>query len=677
MSPHRSVVRRLATLGLGAIVLGAVVSVGMMVTAQSAPLSGWNIVPSANTGGDASNLLLGTTCTNAWDCWAVGGIIDNLNNGQPEAMVEHWNGTAWSIDPSATPPGSQVSLLWGTACTSSSDCWAVGGQMNPNDPGPITMAEHWNGSTWSVVPTPPTPGLLFSVTCTASTNCWAAGTTQTNTSNSTPLNGFIDHWDGSSWTTVPTQPSGQTFDQFNSVTCTTAANCWAVGFAGPNTLVNGFLPNVAPSVVGASAFIEHWDGTAWTMVATPGATAPSGAYLSAVSCSGPTACWAVGATMDANGDPTTTLVDRWDGTAWTTVPSANPTTPNDVLTAVTCLDATGCWATGATGVANGQNQGSPNPFMESWDGTAWTIDPSPNVTSFGYLDGVACVAGAQCFASGFAATNTNDFVLQTLVERAVLPTAGNQGFWTTASDGGIFTFGDARFFGSTGGRHLNAPIVGMAATPDAGGYWTTASDGGIFSFGDARFHGSTGAEHLNAPIVGMAATPDGGGYWLVARDGGIFTFGDARFHGSTGGRHLNAPIVGMAATPDGGGYWLVAGDGGIFTFGDARFHGSTGAVHLDAPIVGMAATPDGGGYWLVAGDGGIFTFGDAGYFGSVPGQGIVHHVPVEGMVATPSGLGYWLVGADGAVYSYGDAGFLGSLVGFRLAAPITGAAISN
>ena len=74
----------------------------------------------------------------------------------------------------------------------------------------------------------------------------------------------------------------------------------------------------------------------------------------------------------------------------------------------------------------------------------------------------------------------------------------------------------------------------MAATADGGGYWLVASDGGVFAFGDARFYGSTGSIRLNRPVVGMAATPDGGGYWLVASDGGVFAFGDARFYGSTG-----------------------------------------------------------------------------------------------------------------------------------------------
>ena len=170
------------------------------------------------------------------------------------------------------------------------------------------------------------------------------------------------------------------------------------------------------------------------------------------------------------------------------------------------------------------------------------------------------------------------------------------GYWLVATDGGIFTFGDAGFYGSTGGIKLNKPIVGMAPTPDGKGYWLVATDGGIFTFGDAGFYGSTGGIKLNKPIVGMAPTPDGKGYWLVATDGGIFTFGDAGFYGSTGGIVLNKPIVGMAPTPDGKGYWLVATDGGIFTFGDAGFYGSTGGIVLNKPIVGMAPTPDGKGY---------------------------------------------------------------------------------
>src|SRR5664280_474762 len=159
-------------------------------------------------------------------------------------------------------------------------------------------------------------------------------------------------------------------------------------------------------------------------------------------------------------------------------------------------------------------------------------------------------------------------------------------------------FGDAPYFVTTTVVY-NRPVVGMAATPDGHGYWMVASDGGIFTFGDAAFYGSQGGHRLNQPVVGMAATPDGHGYWMVASDGGIFTFGDAAFYGSQGGHHLNQPVVGMAATPDGHGYWMVASDGGIFTFGDAAFYGSQGGHHLNQPITAILAAPDGRGYWLL------------------------------------------------------------------------------
>jgi hypothetical protein len=135
---------------------------------------------------------------------------------------------------------------------------------------------------------------------------------------------------------------------------------------------------------------------------------------------------------------------------------------------------------------------------------------------------------------------------------------------------------------------LNAPIVGIAVATN-GSAWLAASDGGVFGIDTAPFFGSMGGTRLNAPIVGMAATPDGGGYWLVGSDGGVFSFGDAAFYGSMGGRHLNAPVVGVAPTADGQGYWLVAGDGGVFSFGDAPFLGSLAGSHLNAPIVGIAA----------------------------------------------------------------------------------------
>jgi uncharacterized protein YkwD len=209
---------------------------------------------------------------------------------------------------------------------------------------------------------------------------------------------------------------------------------------------------------------------------------------------------------------------------------------------------------------------------------------------------------------------------------------------------------------STRSLPLNAPVVGMAATPSGLGAWRIGSDGGVFTSGDAHFYGSTGALHLNQPIVGMAATPSGHGYWFVARDGGIFTFGDAHFYGSTGAMHLNQPIVGMIPTRRGRGYWLIARDGGIFSFGDAHFYGSTGAIHLNQPIVGGAATRTGHGYWFVAADGGVFSFGDAQFLGSVAGS----RVPQSVVSMAADRGGYLLLASNGRVFNFGSARNYGS-----------------
>jgi hypothetical protein len=183
--------------------------------------------------------------------------------------------------------------------------------------------------------------------------------------------------------------------------------------------------------------------------------------------------------------------------------------------------------------------------------------------------------------------------------------------WVADSSGAVIGESDetgppANNYGDMAGKPLNQPIVGMSPTSDGNGYWLVASDGGIFSFGDAQFHGSMGGQPLNLPVVGMSTNPSGGGYWLVASDGGIFTFGNANFFGSMGGHPLNAPITGMTTTPDGNGYWMVASDGGVFCFGDAQFHGSMGGETLSAPIAGMI--PNGSGYTLIGQDGRLYPF---------------------------------------------------------------------
>jgi hypothetical protein len=118
----------------------------------------------------------------------------------------------------------------------------------------------------------------------------------------------------------------------------------------------------------------------------------------------------------------------------------------------------------------------------------------------------------------------------------IVRTPSGNGYYIVAADGGVFTFGDAKYFGSMGGKHLNQPVVDMAVRPQGDGYWLAAADGGVFSFGAAKYLGGMGGKHLAAPIMGIDATRSGKGYWLVGKDGGVFSFGDAAFHGSAAGK---------------------------------------------------------------------------------------------------------------------------------------------
>jgi aspartate 1-decarboxylase len=388
---------------------------------------------------------------------------------------------------------------------------------------------------------------------------------------------------------------------------------------------------------------------------------------------GPPAC--VTANLSTTSSP---AISQLTGTVFAAVTAAAtaPGAPTDLTATAGNASATLSW------IAPSSNGGSAILGYNVFDGT------SPGGESGTPLNSALITGTTFTSSGGFTNGTTYYFTVKAVnavgasaasAEASATPSASTtppatSGYWEVASDGGIFSFGDAVFHGSTGSLKLNSPIVGMAATPDQGGYWLVAADGGIFSFGDAVFHGSTGSLKLNSPIVGMAVTPDGGGYWLVASDGGIFSFGDAVFHGSTGSLRLNSPVVGMAVTPDGGGYWLVASDGGIFSFGDAVFHGSTGSLRLNSPIVGMAATNDGGGYWLVASDGGIFSFGDAVFHGSEGGTHL--NKPIVGMAGTPDGGGYQMVASDGGIFSFGDAAFHGSEGETTLNKPIVGMATS-
>ncbi len=319
--------------------------------------------------------------------------------------------------------------------------------------------------------------------------------------------------------------------------------------------------------------------------------------------------------------------------------------------------------------------------------------PGASVTAGHYMFSLSCNTSNQV---GFGITVSVPFTVTTpLPSRfvGIAPTPDGNGYWLAQAGGGVFSYGDAHFYGSLPGEGVvpSAPIVGIAATPDGKGYWLVGADGGVFSFGDAEFHGSLPGQQVipTAPylaltsdtIVGITADPAGGGYWLLGEDGGVFSFGDAPFLGSapqpddlaTG--LSDEPFVGLGATADGGGYYEAGILGAAIGFGDIHNTGngqmSIGDVALGSLVSGVAVTPTGDGAWFVAGDGGVFAVEAPGgspppFLGSLPGEGIRPAAPIVGIAATHDGSGYWLVGADGGVFSFGDAGFFGSAGGSGL-----------
>ncbi len=245
----------------------------------------------------------------------------------------------------------------------------------------------------------------------------------------------------------------------------------------------------------------------------------------------------------------------------------------------------------------------------------------------------------------------------------VPPTTPRPGYIVNNPAGGVATYGSVGNDGSLVSKGITpaAPIVGNALAPNGQGYWLVGSDGGVFAFGGAGFYGSMSGKPLSAPVVAITSTPNGQGYWLVGSDGGVFAFGNAGFYGSMGGKSLAAPVVAISPTPSAGGYWLVQSNGTVSAFGNARLYGSNSFSSSKSPTVAIASTPSGTGYWTVSANGAVSSYGNAGSFGGA--ENLTLHAPIISIVSTPDGKGYWLIGSDGGVFNYGDAPFDGSAVG--------------
>jgi hypothetical protein len=259
--------------------------------------SSWRRVATPNpAGGGFLNAVAATSPSNAW---AVGQTGPGPGVPSPTApLIEHWNGRHWTIQHIALPAGG--GLFTGVTMLSPSNAWAVGWTGgNSESTGQTTLIEHWNGKTWTRVPSPNegTASFLHAITAKSSDNAWAVGSyfAADGTERTLAL-----HWDGSHWTVVPSQSPGDE-DAFISVTAAWTNNIWAVGYR----------TNCADSSIQCKTLVEHWNGSRWTLLASP--NPPSG-YLNillGVRAASRTSIWAVGST-----DFESTLIMHWNGTAW-------------------------------------------------------------------------------------------------------------------------------------------------------------------------------------------------------------------------------------------------------------------------------------------------------------------------------------------------------------------------
>ncbi|HEV2375578.1 MAG TPA: hypothetical protein VGS19_25875 [Streptosporangiaceae bacterium] len=360
---------------------------------RAGPLT-WSVVPSPNPGTANDDVFRGVTCLSGSDCTAVGFFTARKGSLRSETLAESWNGTKWSVVPSPSTGGSDY--LTGVSCVSDSDCTAVGVHNLDNVAGTVkTLTESWDGTAWSVVPSPNSGKVdqLEGVSCVSGTDCVAVGF-----SRATPLASsqtLIESWDGTAWSVVPS-PSLGTDDTLNSVSCLSASDCTAVGFYDAANDLD-------------IALIESWDGSTWSVVPSPSTGISDD--LNSVDCVTATDCVATGQAFP-NGVGAT-LIESWDGTAWSVVPGPSIRGTFDSLDGVSCVSATDCTAAGSA---------NKNSLIESWDGTSWSKVPSHNPSpGFNSLLGISCPSATFCTAVGAGTITGPVSSSQTLVESGTSP----------------------------------------------------------------------------------------------------------------------------------------------------------------------------------------------------------------------------------------------------------------
>jgi hypothetical protein len=303
----------------------------------------------------------------------------------------------------STAPGlGDTSALRSVVCNSPTSCVAVG-SFSPHGSGDIErgLVETWNGTAWSFAPSPSPAGdtQLESIACPSRTSCVAVGHSGP-AGNPSAARAFAEVWDGSSWTVVPV-PSPGIPSGFQAIDCTSALSCIAVGSSSSAT--NGY----------ASALAESWDGTRWSIAVTPHAPKSYVSLLHSIVCLGPSICTAVGSysnNFDSDNPDARTLVESWNGSTWSIVPSPNPGNGyHSVLLSITCASRTACVAVGDYSARGDFYKADEQSLMEVWGGTVWSVVAAASQGTAGQslLNSIACASPLTCIAVGSISTGAD------------------------------------------------------------------------------------------------------------------------------------------------------------------------------------------------------------------------------------------------------------------------------
>jgi hypothetical protein len=199
---------------------------------------------------------------------------------------------------------------------------------------------------------------------------------------------LIESWNGTRWSVLPSPSPSARVNDLTSVSCASAAACMATGYYHRRD----------------AALIESWNGTSWTVVPGPSPIRASGGILGSVSCPSANTCTAVRSyTADK------TMIVSWNGTRWSVVPSPSRGRI-DSLSGVSCPSANACTATGYYQTTSGTGVWA---LIESWNGTRWSMVPSPRAGAGSALDGVSCISATACTAAGDYGTRSGH---KTLIE---------------------------------------------------------------------------------------------------------------------------------------------------------------------------------------------------------------------------------------------------------------------